>query len=455
MKRYLKEVTLICVDSTPKAHLAERAIAKSKKQCEFGEAKLLSPPMDGLEGYSNFCIREMHRHVSTSHALVVQSDGYVVNGDAWTDEFLKYDYIGSPWLPSNLVGNGGFSLRSLKLLEACYCISKLHSDSPHPEDNFICMRHRRELEAMGIKFAPLELAKRFAFEGRSWNNGIEWSGVPTAWAGQFGFHSWLTPLPDRIDKPLIFHHTGDWGDVIYSLPVIKALGGGVLFLSDDNKFPFPRKSRERVTAEWVNNIKPLLEQQDYIWRASFTHGLPFSTDCDLNKFRLPWKGVVKDPTKTIFKMHQEAFGVSYPEDQPWLTVDEPIISKPIIVNLTARYRNFHFPWINLIRKYGDQMGFVGSPTEASFFENMAYGVGKSIPHRKTGNLLDAARVIAGAKVFIGNQSAPMAIALGLGKNVIQECWQGNPNCLFRRPNAKYWGVTTVDPDIEIPEEWLP
>jgi ADP-heptose:LPS heptosyltransferase len=73
---------------------------------------------------------------------------------------------------------------------------------------------------------------------------------------------------------------------------------------------------------------------------------------------------------------------------------------------------------------------------------------------KTETILDLARVIAGAGVFIGNQSAPMAIALGLGKNVIQECWQANPNCLFRRDNAIYFGVTTTDRELEIPKEWL-
>jgi hypothetical protein len=454
MKPKIPSVTLICVDTTAKPKLARRAMEKTQEQMSFGSAKFLGqetiPTIASLDEYSAFCIRELHKHFDTSHCLIVQSDGYVLNGSAWDDEFLKYDYIGAPWLPANIVGNGGFSLRSHRL---CRALSEF-TDNPHPEDSFICVRHRREIEEQGFKFAPLELARKFAFEGRSWNQGAEWSGVPVSWDGQFGFHSWLTPLPAGVDRPRVFHHTGDFGDVIYSLPVIRALGGGVLFLSDDNRFPFPRKSRQRVNADWVNSISPLLEQQDCIWRASYTHALPFSTDCDLNKFREPWSSPASSPTQSIFSMHLKAFNVDWPEDRPWLTVDHPDAVPPVIVNLTPRYRNHHFPWLPLIKRHGDQMGFVGTHLEYLRFSDLAYGVGKNIPWIKTANLLEAARAIAGAKVFIGNQSAPMAIALGLGKNVIQECWQGNPNCLLRRDNAIYWGVTSVDPQLQIPEGWL-
>ena len=465
MKPNLKDVTLLCVDTTERAGKALLAFQKSSLQCDFGAYKFLThsgegddivhiPKLEGLQAYSNFCIREMVNHVDTSHVLLIQSDGYVLNADAWNDEFLKYDYIGAPWLPSGAVGNGGFSLRSRKLLRIL--ATKNFGDSPHPEDNYICIRHRKELEGMGIRFAPTSVAQLFAFEGRSWNNGVEWSGIPSQWSGQFGFHSWLTPLPRHIPRPRIFHHTGDWGDVIYSLPTVKALGGGVMFLSDDNKFPYPRRSRERVTADWVNNISPLLMEQPYIERVHYTHGLPFSTDYDLNKFRLPWSKTGPDSLAPIWRLHLKAFGVDYPEDKPWLSVRNPIsiADRPIVVSRSPRYRNLHFPVIHLAREYGDKMLFVGNEREFAGFHNLMAAVGKKAEWYRTENLLELARIIAGAKVFIGNQSAPMAIAMGLCKNVIQECWQGNPNCLFRRPNVIYWGISSTDDYLKIPEGWL-
>lgn len=458
MKKTLPQVTLVCIDCTPRVDLAVRAIERSLEQCEFGAVKLLTDDASApygeriekirsLEEYSNFCIRDLWKHIGTSHALLIQSDGYVVNGNAWTDDFLKYDYIGAPWLPSNAIGNGGFSLRSRKLLTMLGTMR--FGDSPHPEDNYICIRHRKDLFAAGARFASLDIARRFAFEGRSWNNGIEWAGIPVNYAGQFGFHSWLTPgVPG---SPKVFHHSGEWGDVIYSLPVIKALGGGVLFLSADNRYPYPRPTRETPTAEWVNNIKPLLEAQDYIERVQFTHGLPFSTSYDLNKFRLPWKNRTAADFDSIYRLHLRAFELDWPEDEPWLSVPEPITvpGRDIVVSRSPRYHDDAFPWYDLVQKAGDRMVFVGTESEANIFQG--FGAPKTIiPHYRTANLLEVARVIAGAGMFIGNQSAPLAIALGLGVRCLVEEWPLNPNCRLERCNARYFAKDC----LKTPKEWL-
>jgi len=71
--------------------------------------------------YSRFVIKELGRHFRTSHLLVIQWDGYVINGKAWQEAFLEYDYIGAPWgfhTDQHRVGNGGFSLRSRRLFDA-------------------------------------------------------------------------------------------------------------------------------------------------------------------------------------------------------------------------------------------------------------------------------------------------------------------------------------------------
>lgn len=466
MRPTLKDVTLVAVDTTAKAILGERAILKSMEQCEFGAVKLLTdnpklqfsapiPKITDMEGYSRFCIKELHKHIQTSHCLLVQHDGYVLNGNAWTPEFLKYDYIGAPWGGRNLVGNGGFSLRSRRLLKEC--ANPRYNDSPHPEDDFICRRHRADLEAAGLVFSPKPLADRFAVEGASfiWSD-YAWMSDGRRWKDQFGFHSFLTPIGG--DRPLVFHHSGDLGDIIYSLPVIKALGGGVLFLSSDCRYPFPGPPRTKMTHTYSNTITPFLEEQDYIWKSKFTPEVPYSTDCDLNAFRMFYRSDASPKTKlkSLFHLHLDAFGLSYPEESPWLKANDVtrIPGRPIVVNRTPRYHNDHFPWLQLIKRYASQMVFVGGETEANHFKFVCEGLGVTVPWFKTETVSDLARVIAGAGVFIGNQSAPMAIALGLGQNIIQECWQGNPNCLFKRDNAIFWGVSTTSPEIEIPKEWL-
>jgi Protein of unknown function (DUF5672) len=117
-----------------------------------------------LGTYSEFMIKELGQHIDSSHVLIVQWDGFITHPHLWQEKFLDYDYIGAPW-PSKkglLVGNGGFSLRSKKLLDALQDDAIL---AKHPEDQCICLENRAYLEKIhGIKFAPSEVAEKFAFE---------------------------------------------------------------------------------------------------------------------------------------------------------------------------------------------------------------------------------------------------------------------------------------------------
>ena len=143
----------------------------------------------GSPDYSKFVIKSLNEHIETKFVLNFQHDGFIFNTGAWKDEFLNYDYIGAVWPIVNWgeylkgsdrvsffgVGNGGFSLRSKKLLEA---LSKEETikDSFHPEDFYVCSLHREMLEEKyGIKYAPRHIAEEFSVERGELTN-------------QFGFH---------------------------------------------------------------------------------------------------------------------------------------------------------------------------------------------------------------------------------------------------------------------------
>jgi len=192
-KLSLPDVTLVAVTSVDldNTHLA---LLISSRNIDFGAIKLLSPeppsrkasnieyvavPPMNLQGYSRFILRELHKHIGTPHCLVVQADGFVLNAAVWNREFLEYDYVGAPWpervtvrpgnrsltLDRNRVGNGGFSLRSRKLLEATARIDFDTLDFPvKSEDIVVCHFLYDEMKAQGIRFAPLELAARFSIE---------------------------------------------------------------------------------------------------------------------------------------------------------------------------------------------------------------------------------------------------------------------------------------------------
>lgn len=199
---HLPQVTLVAATSVGlSATLA--ALRHSVAQVEFGRALLLSDRQpDGLAGsgiewraiaplqsradYSRFVLRGLADHVETSHALLVQWDGFVRDGHRWRAEFLDHDYIGAPWPQHGMaVGNGGFSLRSRRLLQA----TRTLPDNDEPEDVAICRNHRQYLEQQQrLRFAELDVAQCFSYErGRS--NGQE-----------FGFHG-VFNMPAEMPAP--------------------------------------------------------------------------------------------------------------------------------------------------------------------------------------------------------------------------------------------------------------
>ena len=208
MKRKLETVTLLGVDCVD----IERLIVAAEicqQEFDFAQIKLLTSlpsdnpnvvpiaPINSVEEYSRFVIEELDSYVETEQALIVQYDGFILNPNAWVDDFLTYDYIGAPWFVDNwavgkfglskdllgsmVVGNGGFSLRSKKFVALCARLAQERTLAKfHPEDVALCMWNRELLEERGMRFAPVDLARQFSFE--------RMTDTSTEWDGQFGFH---------------------------------------------------------------------------------------------------------------------------------------------------------------------------------------------------------------------------------------------------------------------------
>jgi hypothetical protein len=121
--------------------------------------------LGSAEAYSLFLQKGIASRIKTDHVLIVQWDGFILDPLAWRNEFLDYDYIGASWpqfKTGGQVGNGGFSLRSRRLLNAC-----LDPDfkASHPEDVAICRENRSLLiDRHAIRFADLTVAERFSYE---------------------------------------------------------------------------------------------------------------------------------------------------------------------------------------------------------------------------------------------------------------------------------------------------
>jgi hypothetical protein len=177
-----KSLTIVAL-STDKANSTLKAIEKSAEIFPFFDKKLLlsnfdsyhgdieikKVPVSSYEDYNRFMIEKLNDYINTDFALIVQDDGYIINPHLWKNKFLNYDYLGAPWPWTLLCGNGGFSLRSKKLLEVS---SKLKYIKDHyeydccPEDSFICSPtfKRKYFEENDIKFGDLKTALEFSFE---------------------------------------------------------------------------------------------------------------------------------------------------------------------------------------------------------------------------------------------------------------------------------------------------
>lgn len=235
------------------------------------------------------------------------------------------------------------------------------------------------------------------------------------------------PAANRV----VAYHSGDRGDIIYSIPTCRALGVTDLVLGPDNRSPM--KTREVMGDDVFNCLAPLLRAQRFLSSVSLSAVMPADTRHDLNRMRTLIVGG-KNRDLNLARVHLRAFGLDEQLDRDrWLEADYKAFhpEKPIIVNRTGRYHTNTFPWIAIVKEFGSRLLFIGLKEEHEMFCSRFGSVG----YQPTSNLLDVARLIAGASLFIGNQSCCYAIAEGLKKPAILEEYPSVPNCRFDRPDV--------------------
>lgn len=191
-KLALPSVTLCAVTSV-NVRATVAALEACIDQVEFAQSLLLTdsgfcsshaaltvvpiPRIQGAGEYSRYILNDLADHLRSDHCLIVQWDGFILDARQWEPTFLEFDYIGALWPQFNdcqNVGNGGFSLRSRRLVEACRDARFRRGAA---EDVAICRVNRSFLEEeYSLRFADRLTAQRFAFE----------RSIPTS--PTFGFH---------------------------------------------------------------------------------------------------------------------------------------------------------------------------------------------------------------------------------------------------------------------------
>ena len=247
-----------------------------------------------------------------------------------------------------------------------------------------------------------------------------------------------------------FKHSGAFGDLIYSLALVKHFGGGDFYLHLNQ-------------IDWIGyhyyGSKPnpihqgRLTEQDYEFMHDFILDLPY-----INKFNILTPDVEithnLDRFRPMFVGHPgnyvdiyaTVFGIrdvgtqTMMRNTAWLEVKNPKRIARTVINRTNRWLPPQLGPAWSESDWAKDAVFIGLANE---YTDFVRATGYDIEHYPTQSMLDMAEVIAGADLFIGNQSSALSLAIGLGKDFWCERRTDLPiernECYFpNHPNGNYF-----------------
>ena len=218
-------------------------------------------------------------------------------------------------------------------------------------------------------------------------------------------------------------HSGNIGDIIYALPALKELAARrdkkIAIYIKCNVFTVyypgvvhPLKN-VLLNYDFYGRLKPLLSAQHYIGQVEEHHNEP--VDYDLDEFRK----AVPDTTKNhIPRWYFPVLKLTCDLSQPWITIPSAPPGNhdyKVVIARSGRYQN---PRLNyqFLKKY--KCVFVGLPDEHTAFCTRFF----DLPHVQINDYGELAAIIASARLFVGNQSFPFALAEGIKvPRVLEAC----------------------------------
>ena len=250
-----------------------------------------------------------------------------------------------------------------------------------------------------------------------------------------------------------YRHSGTLGDLIYSLAIVKKMTPGRYMVAINNiencvaQYGYRPDEvdlahRGRFTTQDFEWLAPLLERQSCIEELCTWHQGDPEPDVDLDRFR---GTLFRGFEGNYVQAYHIAFGMPFmmqDYDTPWLEAD-PIETAPIVVSRTFRYRdpNGDVIWRDIAKDTNlEQAGiFIGTPAE---HQDFVRATEVDIPYHPIRDFKEMADIIAGCKLFLGNQSFGYSLAVGLGKDSVLETIKIKPlqnnECYFPRKNIQYF-----------------
>lgn len=230
-----------------------------------------------------------------------------------------------------------------------------------------------------------------------------------------------------------YSHSGTTGDVFSSLAIVNCLGKGDYYLRLNNldnicnKIGWHNAGRHsgRMRIEDFDFLAPLMQQQPNINNFSVWNNQPITYELEKRAFNLNvpvWPRNFANQDATAMKVDTIKHFRTLQID-PYIIVDKPTIipGRPICISRNQYYLDGTTDittvpeWLNWIeRKLTEQCFFVGLPEDHDWFENT---MKIKVDYHPTSDSLELARLIAGAKMMIANQSMPGTLAVGIGTTI--------------------------------------
>lgn len=224
-------------------------------------------------------------------------------------------------------------------------------------------------------------------------------------------------------------HSGNIGDIIYSLPTCRMLEINHMIL---NLCVDPGFGGRVLNERTARALAPLLLAQKFIRRVTiiksnvpweFANPADLGVDYILDSFRASFT----NPRLHLLYAHSVPFNLMVDGSQAWVTIErEPGVvpvkqEHYIVVGLTNRYRRFdHAYYEHLFRDVpAERVFFVGIENDQVERRNIG---GTAF---QAANFVDLAKLLANASLFIGNPSFTYALAEGIKVNRFVEVPEDN------------------------------
>lgn len=226
-----------------------------------------------------------------------------------------------------------------------------------------------------------------------------------------------------------FKHSGDCGDLIYSLPVVKYYGGGNIHLNVNGLTSTKYDGSESgFSLKLIKMLQPLLESQEYIKSANIWNLNKINFDLDYFRKQINVK-------QNLCESILHTFDVPFKEtNEIWLKCNEKKIANVVIAR-SFRYRNKKINYKNILKDFKGCL-FMGLQEEHKDFED---NFGK-IDFHQVKDFLEMAEIIQGSELFIGNQSLPLSLAISMNKPIWQEYYPVHADCIFNKDTIRYLHV---------------